>query len=323
MNKKNEYIEINLMSFFVILYKNLKTLIFFIILGSLILFFTFNKKEKSFMFKQMIEIPSYVDDKNSKPIIRVEDTNLILQMILKEEKQNSNNDLLKKIMLLSPTDNYNVATVRQTNTQNGNKHIVEVEKLIKDSNYKLKQKYDNQRKYFTLLVASKKDDINKVSQEYEKIMRSFSESELTNSKISLWQQNINRNIKVESENLIEYKKMIKHDVGKVYNQLPVAQKPTTGKSDQNQSITVKMDYSSIQIMKEIITLKQSIDQNRLELESANLKFSNYGGIMMLPNKGGALSKKVLLIAIFMVLFGSVVLTFLVDFFRKVAKEAKA
>ena len=321
-NKKEEYIEINLMAIFISLYKNIKYFIFFLILGSIIIAFLFTSysKDRGAVVKQMITIPSYFDgNANRQQIINFSDMNLILQTILKEEKQNSDNKLITKITLLYPWDKYEVDTQRQVNTPKG-QNSIESKKLVLDKNYLLKQKYDDQKKYFTLITKSKKDNVNSISQEYSKIMKKFSESDLVKTKISLWKKSIEINIKNEAAQLIEYKVILKQD--EIYLKELIAKKPSIlGTVSQTQSMILKYISTVDNLKKQIFSLKQSIEKNNLKLKTANLTFSKFSDVLSTPviHK---LSKKVLLMSIFLVIFGSLALTFLVAFFRKLANEAK-
>ncbi|MDE4957379.1 hypothetical protein NAI59_10845, partial [Francisella tularensis subsp. holarctica] len=69
MNKKDEYIEINLISFFIFLYKNLKiiilSLILLTILATAFLYYKNYTSRSGVVLKQMIQAPSYFDGRQN------------------------------------------------------------------------------------------------------------------------------------------------------------------------------------------------------------------------------------------------------------------
>ncbi|ABI82907.1 hypothetical protein IBE97_01350 [Francisella tularensis] len=183
MNKKDEYIEINLMSFFIFLYKNLKILILSLILLTILatafLYYKNYNSRSGVVLKQMIQAPSYFDgSQNLHAIIDYNKLNLILQNILSELKQTNPQDkLLQKVNLLYPFDKYEIGDQKQFVTANG-QNSVETKAVVKNANYELKKKYDDQKTYFTLLTQSKKTDTKDISKLYQDIINKFSESTL-------------------------------------------------------------------------------------------------------------------------------------------------
>ncbi|MBK2025262.1 hypothetical protein AB9G23_03445 [Francisella philomiragia] len=309
MDRKNEYVEINLRGLFEILYKNLRLLISFIVLGSLVgillIFFWTHSRVQMFAYTQMIEIPSYLDGSSTdpKPIVNLDDMNMILQMILSQQKQSDDNLLLKKTMLLYPKYKYDPSAMRQMNLKNSN-DVFETSYLAKNTNYKLKQLYDDQTKYFSLFLIAGKNDIDRVSNVYTQILEQFSKSDLLKAKLSKWQKNVEAQIQRDSSQLVEYKELLKQSSGLVFDK------------DQKSSIVLNVKNNDA-LEKEVIKLEDSVYKNKQKLASANFDFSNYADIIVQPAKNQGMSIKiVLLMAVFVVLFGSVVLTYLIDFLRR-------
>ncbi|QIV95591.1 hypothetical protein E4K63_01550 [Allofrancisella inopinata] len=322
MDKKNEYIEINFMSFFILLYKNFKTLILsFILLLTLAGGFLYYKgsKETGIVLKQMIQVPSYFDgSQNLHPIIDYDRINVILQNILEEIKQSAYEDkMLKNIRLLYPMVKYNIDIQRQVRTING-QNSIENKKIVKDANYKLKQKYDRQRLYFTLLAQTKLSDVKQMSQLYQDIMRKFSESKLISNQVQLWKNSIEVNIKESSEMIAEYKELLKQD--EVYLKELMSEK---SKGDVIEAQAMKIKYITIVdgLKKQIFSLKQSIDKNKLKLSSSNSEVLSFGGIIQQPVVY-VVAKKLILASLLLVIIGSLTITLFVAFFKKVANEAK-
>ncbi|KFJ42884.1 hypothetical protein IBE48_09465 [Francisella philomiragia] len=310
MDRKNEYLEINLKGLSEVLYRNIKLLISFIVLGSLVavlIIFTWtHSRVQMFAYTQMIEIPSYSDGSSAdlKPIVNLDDMNMILQMILSQQKQSDDNLLLKKTMLLYPNYKYDPSAMRQMNLKNSN-DVFETSLLDKkNSNYMLKQLYDYQTKYFSLFVLAGKKDINSVSQVYAQILAKFSKSDLIKTKLSKWQKSVETKIQSDSSKLAEYKELLKQNNRVVSNK------------DQQASIVLNVK-SNDALEKEVIKLEDSVYKNKQKLASANFDFSNYADMIVQPaiNQGMSI-KIVLLMAVFVVLFGSVVLTYLIDFLRR-------
>ncbi|AJI58096.1 hypothetical protein LA02_912 [Francisella philomiragia] len=310
VDRKNEYVEISLRGLFEILYKNLRLLISFIVLGSLVgillIFFWTHSRVQMFAYTQMIEIPSYLDGSSTdpKPIVNLDDMNMILQMILSQQKQSDDNLLLKKTMLLYPKYRYDPSAMRQMNLKNSN-DVFETSYLDKkNSNYKLKQLYDYQTKYFSLFVIAGKKDINSVSQVYAQILAKFSKSDILKAKLSQWQKSVETKIQSDSSKLAEYKELLELSNRVVSNK------------DQKSSIVLNVKNNDA-LEKEVIKLEDSVYKNKQKLASANFDFSNYADIIVQPAKNQGMSIKiVLLMAVFVVLFGSVVLTYLIDFLRR-------
>lgn len=316
MNKKDEYIEINLRGLFEILYKNIKLLVSFIILGSLVvvllLFFWSHTREKMFAYTQMIEIPSYSDGSSVdlKPVISFDDMNMILQMILSQQKQNSDNLLLKKTRVLYPNYEYQPPVMRQINLKKSNDVLSTSYLDTKNSNYKLKQLYDNQTKYFSLFVIAGKKDLDSVSQTYAQILDQFSKSDLIKAKLSQWQKVLEAQIQRDSSKLVEYKELLK--------QSETGERVST--KDQKSSIILNIK-NNYMLERDLLNLENAIYKNKQKLASVSFNFSNYADIMVQPAKHQGLSMKlVLVIAIFVVLLGSVILTYTIDFLRKRIKK---
>lgn len=314
MDRKNEYLEINLKGLTDVLYRNIKLLISFIILGSLVavlLIFTWSHtRVQMFAYTQMIEIPSYSDGSSVdlKPVISFDDMNMILQMILSQQKQSDDNLLLKKTMLLYPKYKYNPSAMRQMNIKNSN-DVFETSYLdCSSSNYKTKQLYDYQTKYFSLFVIAGKNDIDRVSNVYTQILDQFSKSDLLKAKLSKWQKTVEAQIQRDSSKLIEYKELLKQSGEQVSTK------------DQKSSIIFNVKSNDI-LEKEVISLEDSVYNNKQKLASANFDFASYASIIV-PAKAQGMSMKILLImAIFIVLFGAVVLTYLIDFLRTARRKS--
>ncbi|WP_200155749.1 hypothetical protein [Francisella philomiragia] len=258
-----------------------------------------------FAYTQMIEIPSYLDGSSTdpKPIVNLDDMNMILQMILSQQKQSDDNLLLKKTMLLYPKYKYDPSAMRQMNLKNSN-DVFETSYLAKNTNYKLKQLYDDQTKYFSLFLIAGKNDIDRVSNVYTQILEQFSKSDLLKAKLSKWQKNVEAQIQRDSSQLVEYKELLKQSSGLVFDK------------DQKSSIVLNVKNNDA-LEKEVIKLEDSVYKNKQKLASANFDFSNYADIIVQPAKNQGMSIKiVLLMAVFVVLFGSVVLTYLIDFLRR-------
>ncbi|MWY79809.1 hypothetical protein FM911_01475 [Francisella tularensis] len=99
-----------------------------------------------------------------------------MQNILSELKQTNPQDkLLQKVNLLYPFDKYEIGDQKQFVTANG-QNSVETKAVVKNANYELKKKYDDQKTYFTLLTQSKKTDTKDISKLYQDIINKFSES---------------------------------------------------------------------------------------------------------------------------------------------------
>ncbi|TDT70720.1 hypothetical protein EDC55_11341 [Allofrancisella inopinata] len=310
------------MSFFILLYKNFKTLILsFILLLTLAGGFLYYKgsKETGIVLKQMIQVPSYFDgSQNLHPIIDYDRINVILQNILEEIKQSAYEDkMLKNIRLLYPMVKYNIDIQRQVRTING-QNSIENKKIVKDANYKLKQKYDRQRLYFTLLAQTKLSDVKQMSQLYQDIMRKFSESKLISNQVQLWKNSIEVNIKESSEMIAEYKELLKQD--EVYLKELMSEK---SKGDVIEAQAMKIKYITIVdgLKKQIFSLKQSIDKNKLKLSSSNSEVLSFGGIIQQPVVY-VVAKKLILASLLLVIIGSLTITLFVAFFKKVANEAK-
>ncbi|MBK2109213.1 hypothetical protein [Francisella tularensis] len=325
MNNKDEYIEINLMSFFIFLYKNLKILILsFILLTILATAFLYYKNYNSrsgVVLKQMIQAPSYFDgSQNLHAIIDYNKLNLILQNILSELKQTNPQDkLLQKVNLLYPFDKYEIGDQKQFVTANG-QNSVETKAVVKDSNYELKKKYDDQKSYFTLLTQSKKADAKDISKLYQDIINKFSESTLIAQETQLWKRSIETNIQQSSEKLVEYDRLLKQDEITLKDLMAKKSNDNVVNS-QTQAMIIKYITMVNDLKMQVFSLKQSIDTNKIWLSSANLKVSDFGGMVLEPKVSGV-SIKLLLVVLFLIVFGSLFITMIVGFFKKVAAEAK-
>ncbi|WP_173677767.1 hypothetical protein [Francisella tularensis] len=325
MNKKDEYIEINIMSFFIFLYKNLKILILsFILLTILATAFLYYKNYNSrpgVVLKQMIQAPSYFDgSQNLHVIIDYEKLNLILQNILSELKQaNPQDKLLQNITLLYPFDKYEIGDQKQFVTANG-QNSVETKAVVKDSNYELKKKYDDQKSYFTLLTQSKNADTKDISKLYQDIINKFSESTLIAQETQLWKRSIETNIQQSSEKLVEYDRLLKQDEITLKDLMAKKSNDNVVNS-QTQAMIIKYITMVNDLKMQVFSLKQSIDTNKLWLSSANLKVSDFGGMVLEPKVSGV-SIKLLLVVLFLIVFGSLFITMIVGFLKKVATEAK-
>ncbi|ABK89813.1 hypothetical protein IBE20_00640 [Francisella tularensis subsp. novicida] len=325
MNKKDEYIEINIMSFFIFLYKNLKILILsFILLTILATAFLYYKNYNSrsgVVLKQMIQAPSYFDgSQNLHAIIDYNKLNLILQNILSELKQTNPQDkLLQKVNLLYPFDKYEIGDQKQFVTANG-QNSVETKAVVKNANYELKKKYDDQKTYFTLLTQSKKADAKDISKLYQDIINKFSESTLIAQETQLWKRSIETNIQQSSEKLVEYDRLLKQDEITLKDLMAKKSNDNVVNS-QTQAMIIKYITMVNDLKMQVFSLKQSIDTNKIWLSSANLKVSDFGGMVLEPKVPGV-SIKLLLVVLFLIVFGSLFITMIVGFFKKVAAEAK-
>ncbi|EDZ91414.1 hypothetical protein [Francisella tularensis] len=325
MNKKDEYIEINIMSFFIFLYKNLKILILsFILLTILATAFLYYKNYNSrsgVVLKQMIQAPSYFDgSQNLHAIIDYNKLNLILQNILSELKQTNPQDkLLQKVNLLYPFDKYEIGDQKQFVTANG-QNSVETKAVVKNANYELKKKYDDQKTYFTLLTQSKKADAKDISKLYQDIINKFSESTLIAQETQLWKRSIETNIQQSSEKLVEYDRLLKQDEITLKDLMAKKSNDNVVNS-QTQAMIIKYITMVNDLKMQVFSLKQSIDTNKIWLSSANLKVSDFGGMVLEP-KVSAVSIKLLLVVLFLIVFGSLFITMIIGFFKKVADEAK-
>ncbi|MDE5003010.1 hypothetical protein NAI78_12100, partial [Francisella tularensis subsp. holarctica] len=74
-------------------------------------------------------------------------------------------------------DKYEIGDQKQFVTANG-PNSVETKAVVKNANYEIKKKYDDQKTYFTLLTQSKKTDTTDISKLYQDIINKFSESTL-------------------------------------------------------------------------------------------------------------------------------------------------
>ncbi|OIN84210.1 hypothetical protein KX00_1178 [Francisella sp. TX07-6608] len=321
MNKKDEYIEINLMSFYIFLYKNLKILILsftlLTILSTAFLCYKNYTSRSSVVLKQMIQAPSYFNgSQNLHAIIDYNKLNLILQNILSELKQTNPQDkLLKKVKLLYPFDKYEISDQKQ-NGQNS----VETKAVVKNANYELKKKYDDQKTYFTLLTQSKKADAKDISKLYQDIINKFSESTLIAQETQLWKRSIETNIQQSSEKLVEYDRLLKQDEITLKDLMAKKSNDNVVNS-QTQAMIIKYITMVNDLKMQVFSLKQSIDTNKIWLSSANLKVSDFGGMVLEPKVSGV-SIKLLLVVLFLIVFGSLFITMIIGFFKKVAAEAK-
>lgn len=324
MNKKDEYIEINIMSFFIFLYKNLRTLILsFILLTILASAFLYYKSTvtKGVVLKQMIQAPSYFDgSQNLHVIIGYDRLNLILQNILSELKQaNPQDKLLQKVTLLYPFDKYEIGDQKQFVTANG-QNSVETKAVIKDSNYELKKKYDDQKSYFTLLIQSKKTDTKDISKLYQDIIKKFSESTLITQETQLWKKSIETNIQQSSEKLIEYNRLLKQDEITLKDLMAKKSNDNVVNS-QTQAMIIKYITMVNDLKMQVFSIKQTIDTNKLWLSTANLEISDFGGVVEERMISGV-SHKLLLAVLLLIVFGSLFITMIIGFFKKIAVEAK-
>lgn len=326
MNKKDEYIEINITSFFIFLYKNLRTLILsFILLTILASAFLYYKSTvtKGVVLKQMIQAPSYFDgSQNLHPIISNKRLNLILQNILSELKQaNPQDKLLQKVTLLYPFDKYEIGDQKQFVTANG-QNSVETKAVIKDSNYELKKKYDDQKSYFTLLIQSKKTDTKDISKLYQDIVKKFSESTLITQETQLWKKSTETNIQQSSEQLIEYNRLLKQDEITLKDLMAKKSNDNVVNS-QTQAMIIKYITMVNDLKMQVFSIKQTIDTNKLWLSTANLEISDFGGVVVVEERMiSGVSHKLLLAVLLLIVFGSLFITMIIGFFKKIAVEAK-
>ncbi|APC91709.1 MULTISPECIES: hypothetical protein [Francisella] len=324
MNKKDEYIEINVMSFFIFLYKNLRTLILsFILLTILATVFLYHQSttSKGVVLKQMIQAPSYFDGSQTlHVIIGYDKLNLILQNILSELKQaNPKDKLLQNVTLLYPFDKYEIGDQKQFVTANG-QNSVETKAVVKNANYKLKKNYDDQKTYFTLLTQSKKADNKDITQLYQDIIKNFSESTLITQETQLWKKSIETNIQQSSEKLVEYNRLLKQDEITLKDLMAKKSNDNVVNS-QTQAMIIKYITMVNDLKMQVFSLKQSIDTNKLWLSTANLKITDFGGVVAEPMISGV-SYKLLLAVLLLIVFGSLFITMIIGLLKKVAIEAK-
>ncbi|WP_267887931.1 hypothetical protein [Francisella sp. TX07-6608] len=265
----------------------------------------------------MIQAPSYFNgSQNLHAIIDYNKLNLILQNILSELKQTNPQDkLLKKVKLLYPFDKYEISDQKQ-NGQNS----VETKAVVKNANYELKKKYDDQKTYFTLLTQSKKADAKDISKLYQDIINKFSESTLIAQETQLWKRSIETNIQQSSEKLVEYDRLLKQDEITLKDLMAKKSNDNVVNS-QTQAMIIKYITMVNDLKMQVFSLKQSIDTNKIWLSSANLKVSDFGGMVLEPKVSGV-SIKLLLVVLFLIVFGSLFITMIIGFFKKVAAEAK-
>ena len=160
-----------------------------------------------------------------------------------------------------------------------------------------------------MFLIAGKNDIDRVSNVYTQILEQFSKLDLLKAKLSKWQKNVEAQIQRDSSQLVEYKELLKQSSGLVFDK------------DQKSSIVLNVKNNDV-LEKEIIKLEDSIYKNKQRLASVNFGFANYANIMVQPAKNPGLSMKILLVmAIFMVLFGAVVLTYLIDFLRTARRKS--
>ncbi|MBK2018986.1 hypothetical protein IB629_05620 [Francisella tularensis subsp. tularensis] len=92
-------------------------------------------------------------------------------------------------------------------------------------------------------------------------------------------------------------------------------------NSQTQAMIIKYITMVNDLKMQVFSFKQSIDTNKIWLSSANLKVSDFGGMVLEPKVPGV-SIKLLLVVLFLIVFGSLFITMIIGFFKKVAAEAK-
>ena len=311
---KDEYIEINLskmfMGFFVAIYKNIKVFLMVFVLGCILTVgFTIFVGGPSYAYKQMIQTPSYFDGKTEKNILSDTRINIILQSKLKQLQEKSpDNALLQQVQILTPFYSYEIGS--------GDKD----RKIIKDSNFNLKQAYDQQTTFFTIFMSSKKSDSAEVSKLYDNLLQQFSESIIIQKEINLWKRSLDTQLKLTTENLTRNEELLKRNQ-QYLMELISKQTNILGMDSQSQSMILKYIGSIDSYQNKIFSLQDSIAVKKLELENVEAKLSGFGDNYSVTAKSDS-SMKVVLVGLLLSLLVSILLSLIGALFRKVAEEAK-
>lgn len=309
--KKDEYIEINLskmfMGFLVALYKNAKILISTFILFSLVaLVVSFIISRPTYAVKQMIQTPSYFNGSSEKNILDRTKINVILQSMLKQiQDDNPDNKILQDTVILYPFYNY--------------EGTGDDKKIIKDDNYNLKQKYDQQKLFFTLFVASKNANTSDVEKVYNDLLSKFSDSQVIKKQISLWERSLKTKLKLDNDNLSRNEELLKQNQ-KFLMDLISKQTSILGMDGQSQSMILKYIGNIDGYQKKIFSLQDSIAVIKLELDNVEAKLSSFGKSYSIKINNASMVKTFIM-GVLLSLLLAIVVALIAALFKKVVIEA--
>ncbi len=177
------------------------------------------------------------------------------------------NKLLQNVKILYPFYNYEI--------NSGDKDATK--KIIKNDNFLLKQQFDNQMQFFTILIFANKSDIAEITKLDNYLIQQCSNSSVIKKEISLWKKNLENKLKLTEENLTRNEILLKKKQNyfmKFINQ----QTNILGISSQSQSIILKYIGSIDSYQKEIFSLQKSISVKKLELENCEAKIYGFGDV---------------------------------------------
>lgn len=323
---KNEYIEVNIskifMSFFVTIYKNKKIFLVVFVLCSIFTVVTSLRHSHSIV-KQMIKTPSYFDGKGEASILGARQTNLILESTLKQiQSSNPDNALLQQVSILYPFYDYEATDVNSIDFKKLRALKGKVpKKIIKNSNYLLKQKFDQQTSYFTLFVNSKKASNKDVEKVYDSLLKQFSNSPIIKRQIALWQKSLETKLRLDTSNMSKNEDLLKQNQ-KFLMDLLGKQTNILGMDSQSQSMILKYIGSIDTYQKKIFSLQHSISLIKLKLDNVQPTFSSFGKPFRVKIATPVLSVKMMAVGMFLSLIIAIMASLFIAFFKAVAIAAK-
>ena len=174
--KKDEYIEISLTKMLIALYKNKKAFLSIMISGCVITFATAILQKPSYIYSQMLQVPSYFGEDGHKTVITSSKMSSLMNSVLKEYQQNiGDKNIGNTVTLESP--------------------------VVKNSTVAGAQ-------FFTLKSISGIGNKVLVSQTFDTISNYFSKSPLINSQVFAWKNSVESSLKLNKSVIAENNKYL-------------------------------------------------------------------------------------------------------------------
>lgn len=260
----------------------------------------------TYVYKQMIQTPSYFDGKGAQNILDNTKINVILQSMLKQiQDSNPDDALLQNTTVLYPFYDY--------------EGTGDDKKIIKNDNYNIKQKYDQQTMFFTLFVSSKNADAVDVEKVYNNLLKQFSDSQVIQKQIELWKKSLQTRLKLDNDNLSRNEKLLEKNQ-KFLMDLISKQTSILGMDGQLQSVLLKYIGNIDSYQNKIFSLQDSIALTKLKLDNVEPKLSSFGKSFSLKAESKSMTK-ILVIGIILSFLLAIAASLFMALCRKVIDEA--
>ncbi|AVC43794.1 hypothetical protein B4919_02860 [Francisella tularensis subsp. novicida] len=285
--ENNEYIEISLTKILGGLFSNIKTFFVVLVLGCCLTAVAAWFFKPGYTFVQMVQPPYYLKGYSANSIISDNKLNVILNNILQDAQQSEpDNKILNNIDVIKPGDDMGA-----------------------------KSNKDEKAIYFGLSTSAKLSDKDAINSVFSKVIERFSNSDIVQSQIKLWKDNLQRTLSANQQNIDRYNEIIKKDQ-EYLKQLSSSKDFGTL---QGQTLLASYIERIDSYQNKVFSLEDSQRDLKLNLESLQPKVVGYGNIVYVKNS--KLSKvKLVVIGLALSVFIALIVVFLKVIFSRAITE---